>query len=842
MPSTSLSPVPSSFDSSPQQLHLPPSLPVISEGPTSATTTSTQIKIEPAASPVISAQDAQKSAQALAQMLRSSDGMRRLNSLRPDERIELASKVQAFQRQLQDVGGTGGLSAASLALASLLTSKLQHSEEVDPKQPIWTPPPRVGRPPVIRPNNHAEMIQRLLAQKELSPVAGRPSVQQIQQALSQVQPQQHRPTQARPAAMIRSAPTTQQLLLMLIQQQKQPLTPEQLFKFSEEIRTMERPTLGRREPIVSKSPLLDQEVLRRLPPDVANILQRQKIEQQQPVVRELIKQAARSVENESLILDQEMRIDRVLKRRRTVAESPNSVESQVWKMRRNWSDDVIQGNTEDENGRKLSDVPLWDGCQFSHISSNKSVPGSRRASQVAMQYWWDKIFDEPDSDLGDDEFVSVDRVGQLPTSIHSNIPIITADGSFDNPLDICIFPDDSTIIAPMYPPPLSKQPVRSMTRRPGSTTEQRFPVLIDQTTPWLPQTPSDELIYSKLPNPPDRLLQELLRGKWHLFNDLLSPIPVTIPHSPPLLEPPPIRTTRPVKRNIYVDDFCYPTKPVDDNDFVGPPTPKRHQRRTPQYSPYGLRESISPSSRDNTPPILSSPRGEMNETPAYQQIDGSLDAEVDLVKRRTGWHPYVWYLMCRRPELYDIDIRARLVARVAGWEWDDIQKSPEILRIFLDRIWAFVEANPVPRYTDKKEAKEYKNFAASSVRTPWNGQETAAVRRALREMAVSTGADSDSIASDGGITTGHQTPSDGGRTPAHITGQQFMENLGIRLPGIITEGRNDDSLPSLVAKMISSSVTGVSSVKEEEFDIPPSPFKSPKALEQTDDAKLYGAE
>lgn len=112
------------------------------------------------------------------------------------------------------------------------------------------------------------------------------------------------------------------------------------------------------------------------------------------------------------------------------------------------------------------------------------------------------------------------------------------------------------------------------------------------------------------------------------------------------------------------------------------------------------------------------------------------EAGYELVKRKTGWHPYVWYLMCRRPELYTTGIRARMVARVAGWEWEDIQKSPSVLKHFLHSILKFLEHHPVPRCMDKREAKQYKNFAANSVRTPWCLVETKAVQRALRQMEI----------------------------------------------------------------------------------------------------------
>lgn len=170
---------------------------------------------------------------------------------------------------------------------------------------------------------------------------------------------------------------------------------------------------------------------------------------------------------------------------------------------------------------------------------------------------------------------------------------------------------------------------------------------------------------------------------------------------------------------------------------------------------------------------------------------GSIEAEFEFIKRRTGWHPYVWYLMCRRPELYGVGIRARVVARVAGWEWDEIQKVPDLLRTFLRRIDAFVAENPVPRCADKKEAKEYKHFAANSVRTPWFQVETPAVRRALRDMegssstAASTAAAcgasvADSDLSDGG-SSGPLSASSGQLTPmvvgtsTHVAEEESME-------------------------------------------------------------------
>ena len=105
--------------------------------------------------------------------------------------------------------------------------------------------------------------------------------------------------------------------------------------------------------------------------------------------------------------------------------------------------------------------------------------------------------------------------------------------------------------------------------------------------------------------------------------------------------------------------------------------------------------------------------------------------DFDSVKKQTGWHPYVWYLMCRRPELYNIGIRAGLVVRVAGWEWEDVQKEPDVLQKFLQRIIDFLCRYPVPKGMNKKEAKKYKRLAANSVRTPWQNIKTPAVLRAL---------------------------------------------------------------------------------------------------------------
>lgn len=156
------------------------------------------------------------------------------------------------------------------------------------------------------------------------------------------------------------------------------------------------------------------------------------------------------------------------------------------------------------------------------------------------------------------------------------------------------------------------------------------------------------------------------------------------------------------------------------------------------------------------------------------------ESDFDLIKRKTGWHPYVWYLMCRRPELYTIGIRARMVARVAGWEWEDIQKTPDVLQQFLQSICEFLEQNPVPRCMDKREAKEYKHLAANSVRTPWYLVETQAVQRALREMenaathTPATGgltplleeSDDPSAASDTVSSMGRETPVLDNATPA----------------------------------------------------------------------------
>lgn len=530
------------------------------------------------------------------------------------------------------------------------------------------------------------------------------------------------------------------------------------------------------------------------------------------------------------------------------------------------------------------DTPLWDGSRFiclrpknPELADQALEANDFIVSQVATSYWWDQLFDD-DRGIVDDEFLSMDLSDDIPISYSTvgDLPIITADGSYDHILDVCILPYEGTIIAPMYPPALVKIPeTKNLHKRPASVLDENpksskalriartsgeNPLVLNVTSDvpsviseppvpklWIPNTGADEFAYSKQSNAPDRFLQEVLRGKWYLSNDLDIPIPRTAitterifglqpsdqqsPTRQPAPEP--VTTTssgravRSTRRNLYVGDFYYsPTRKneyddADAIDFVStPPAKRRRGARTPHLSPYGFRDAEMSflQQQQGTGVIEGIPQqiirsgdvsGETSPsvsgmaTPVGGYGSG-LDNEVEGIKRKTGWHPYVWYLMCRRPELYDIGIRARLVARVAGWEWDEVQKSPDVLRTFLDRIWAFVEQHPVPKYTEKKEAKEYKNFAATSVRTPWNGQETAAVRRALIEMATSA-ADTESIASDGGISNvlsaGQKTPA--GRRHARVATQpafmglagQVVENYGLRLPPPLSPGHVAPSKP-----------------------------------------------
>jgi hypothetical protein len=150
-----------------------------------------------------------------------------------------------------------------------------------------------------------------------------------------------------------------------------------------------------------------------------------------------------------------------------------------------------------------------------------------------------------------------------------------------------------------------------------------------------------------------------------------------------------------------------------------------------------LLKPFATSSQQQENPCTSMPFMEKTMKPnkmlskTYCNKANQIQLHYDNVKRKTGWHPYVWYLMCRRPELYRIGIRARLVAKVAGWEWEDVQKDHVVLQMFLQRIIDFSYKHPVPRGMDKKESKNYKRFAANSVRTPLQHVKTSAVLRVL---------------------------------------------------------------------------------------------------------------
>jgi len=112
----------------------------------------------------------------------------------------------------------------------------------------------------------------------------------------------------------------------------------------------------------------------------------------------------------------------------------------------------------------------------------------------------------------------------------------------------------------------------------------------------------------------------------------------------------------------------------------------------------------------------------------------------DMVKRHTGWHPYVWFLMCRRPEMYNLGVEAGLVAKIAGEEWGELQKQKEVLD-FLRRVVEFVNEHPVPRTSDKKAMKVYKQLAAKNVRTPLAGTTTAAMKMVMMAGSSDEGDD-----------------------------------------------------------------------------------------------------
>lgn len=368
---------------------------------------------------------ATESAQALVALLQSAEGIKRLNALRPEERQELASKVQAFQKQLLQSGGTQ-LNAASLAVAALLANKLQDPLQHSSGSSTSTEAPTVqtvkyeqqdlptsqslisvqGLPPSrdrVHTNHdpertstpaaflqtsqqqqlndtsrrsNAQAIKFLLNKKcsEIAALAqqemrGRLAIQQLHQILSS---QQHTPDSLRSPQQTLAA--QQQILqqgspqaLQALLESPSPPPPNQLGRLAE---FAEHHAAGAEQTV---QPVISKELLRRLPPQVVNILKAQMVGmptslmaargKKEKILQEIQLEGV-ATQHERLQRDQHDRIERALKRKRVVEQSPNSVEAQVWRMRKrckveDQDDDQSQQGKQYIEGQCVNQMSKW---------------------------------------------------------------------------------------------------------------------------------------------------------------------------------------------------------------------------------------------------------------------------------------------------------------------------------------------------------------------------------------------------------------------------------------------------------------------------------------------------
>eukprot|EP01053_Blabericola_migrator_P011205 Blabericola_migrator_1__11204@NODE_657_length_7016_cov_177_727587_g481_i0_p1_GENE_NODE_657_length_7016_cov_177_727587_g481_i0NODE_657_length_7016_cov_177_727587_g481_i0_p1_ORF_typecomplete_len662_score77_44_NODE_657_length_7016_cov_177_727587_g481_i017293714 len=96
---------------------------------------------------------------------------------------------------------------------------------------------------------------------------------------------------------------------------------------------------------------------------------------------------------------------------------------------------------------------------------------------------------------------------------------------------------------------------------------------------------------------------------------------------------------------------------------------------------------------------------------------------MEQVKQISGWHPYQWYMMCRRPELETSGVDPQQVTLVCNSEWDMLQQdvASSALLTFLAAVLRFLEDNaPPPPTLDTAhpDLQNYLVFLASHVHTP----------------------------------------------------------------------------------------------------------------------------
>eukprot|EP00914_Ancora_sagittata_P023217 GHVO01045976.1.p1 GENE.GHVO01045976.1~~GHVO01045976.1.p1 ORF type:complete len:680 (-),score=114.67 GHVO01045976.1:200-2239(-) len=153
------------------------------------------------------------------------------------------------------------------------------------------------------------------------------------------------------------------------------------------------------------------------------------------------------------------------------------------------------------------------------------------------------------------------------------------------------------------------------------------------------------------------------------------------------------------------------------------------QRTIPNYA--SLQTQIAHNIQGSNRLPVNGPSG-ASDMSDNEPVGSRLEVEFDMIKRNSGWHPYVWFLMCRRPELYSMGVRAMDVAKVAGLEWDELQRYMPQLMEFVEAIERFLTDFPAPNPQDKRNLKAYKQMAAHAVRTPLHGIETAAVKLSIK--------------------------------------------------------------------------------------------------------------
>eukprot|EP00923_Selenidium_pygospionis_P038741 GHVN01067414.1.p1 GENE.GHVN01067414.1~~GHVN01067414.1.p1 ORF type:complete len:1674 (+),score=189.89 GHVN01067414.1:308-5329(+) len=110
-----------------------------------------------------------------------------------------------------------------------------------------------------------------------------------------------------------------------------------------------------------------------------------------------------------------------------------------------------------------------------------------------------------------------------------------------------------------------------------------------------------------------------------------------------------------------------------------------------------------------------------------------------------SWHPYVFYLMCRRPELGDYGIVSTHVTRLAAQEWEELQKRGDLIGKFCQDIHDYVQEHPVGNIA---ENKLYKQKLVLHVRTPFAEQRSIALQAALDDGWVKKPVMGDEIKSD----------------------------------------------------------------------------------------------